>query len=133
MNVFAAILRRRCSHCRKGHIFREFWRMNEDCPECGMHFEREPGYWMTSIFIGYVVYGVVLAPLALILYFQEVPGKTLFLVLGVVILLLALPVFIYGRVIWLYVDELLDPRKDDDWVTPRDYLDVSVDNRDSNK
>lgn len=85
--------------------------MNKDCPECGIHFEREPGYWLMSVFIGYVIYGVVLAPLALILYFEEVPGKTLFLIVGVVIVLLALPVFIYARVIWLYVDELLDPRK----------------------
>lgn len=133
MNIFAAILRRRCSQCRKGAIFKGFWRMNEDCPECGIHFEREQGYWMMSVFVSYVVYGVVLVPLSLILYFQEVPGKTLFLILGVVIVLLALPVFIYARVIWLYVDELLDPRKDDGYVTPRDYLDVSIGNRDSNK
>ena len=88
---------------------------------------------MMSVFIGYVVYGVILAPLALLLYFQQVPGKTLFLIMGAVIVLLALPVFIYARVIWLYVDEMLDPRKDEGQATPRDYLDVGVDNLDSNK
>ena len=133
MNVFAAILLRRCSHCRQGKIFHGFWHMNEDCPVCSTHFEREQGYWMMSVFIGYVVYGVILAPLALLLYFQQVPGKTLFLIMGAVIVLLALPVFIYARVIWLYVDEMLDPRKDEGQATPRDYLDVGVDNLDSNK
>ena len=133
MNLFAALLLRRCSHCHKGKIFHSFWHMNEDCPECGIHFEREQGYWMMSIFISYVVYGVILAPLSLILYFQQVPGKTLFLILGTVIVVLALPVFIYARVIWLYVDELLDPRKDENKTIPQNALDVSVDSLDSNK
>ncbi|MCZ7673035.1 MAG: hypothetical protein M5U34_40900 [Chloroflexi bacterium] len=62
--------------CGEGQDFRGLWRMNEDCPVCGVHFEREQGYWMMSIFIGYVIYGVILAPAALILYFQQVPGVT---------------------------------------------------------
>lgn len=133
MNRLYAILRRRCSHCGEGQVFRGLWRMNKDCPVCGVHFEREQGYWMMSIFMGYVIYGVILAPAALILYFQQVPGVTLLLILGGLTLLLALPVFLYARVIWLHIDELLDPRKNDGWVTPRDYLDVSADSRDSNK
>ena len=133
MNVFVALLLWRCSHCRQGRIFHSFWHMNEDCPVCGTHFEREQGYWMMSVFIGYVVYGVILAPLALILYFQEVPGRTLFLILGAVIVVLALPVFIYARVIWLYVDEMLDPRKDENNTIPQNALDVSGDSLGSNK
>lgn len=133
MNFFAAILLRRCSHCRKGRIFRGFWRMNQDCPECGIHFEREPGYWMMSVFIGYVMYGVILAPVALVLYFQQVPMQTSFIIMGVLIAVLTLPVFIYARVIWLYIDELLDPRKDDKKVTSPVFLDVGVDTPDSNK
>ena len=133
MNMIVAILLRRCSHCRQGKIFRGVWRMNEACPECGIHFEREQGYWMMSVFIGYVMFGVILAPLALILYFQQVPWQTSLTIMGVLIFLLALPIFVYARVIWLYIDELLDPRQDDGWSTPRDYLDASVDTLDSNK
>lgn len=133
MNRFAAILRRRCPHCCQGNVFRSLWHMNEDCPVCGVHFEREQGYWMMSVFMGYVIYGVILAPAALILYFQNVPGVVMLAILAGITLLLALPVFLYARVIWLHIDERLDPRKDDGWVTPRDYLDVSVGNRDSNK
>ena len=88
---------------------------------------------MMSVFIGYVVYGVILAPLALILYIQQVPGKTIFLILGAVIVVLALPVFIYARVIWLYVDELLDPRKDEKDANLQNALDAVVDSLDSNK
>ncbi|MFO7681259.1 MAG: DUF983 domain-containing protein [Chloroflexota bacterium] len=133
MNFLAAILLRRCAHCRQGKIFRSLWRMNEDCPQCGIHFEREQGYWMMSVFIAYVMYGVILAPAALALYFRQTPTNTLFIVLGVLIALLAVPTFIYARVIWLYIDELLDPRQDGGWVTPRDYLGVDADSLDSNK
>ncbi|PID85807.1 MAG: hypothetical protein CSA11_07050 [Chloroflexi bacterium] len=133
MNMIAAILLRRCSHCRQGKIFRGVWRMNEDCPECGTHFEREQGYWMMSVFIGYVMFGVILAPLALVLYFQQVAWQISLTIMGVLIFLLALPVFVYARIIWLYIDELFDPRQDEDWSTPRDYLDVGVGSFGSNK
>jgi uncharacterized protein (DUF983 family) len=133
MNMITAILLRRCSHCREGNIFRGFWRMNQECPVCDTRFEREQGYWMMSVFIGYVMYGVILAPVALLLYFQRVPIETSFIIMGVLIVLLTVPVFVYARVIWLYIDELLDPRKDDGWVTPRDYLGVDADILDSNK
>jgi uncharacterized protein (DUF983 family) len=133
MNRITAILLRRCSHCRQGKIFRGWWRMNQDCPKCGIHFEREQGYWMMSVFMGYVMYGAVLAPVALVLYFMQVSMLTSFIIMGALIVLLILPVFMYARVIWLHIDELLDPRKDDNWVTPRDYLSVDSDILDSNK
>ncbi|MBE2224244.1 MAG: DUF983 domain-containing protein [Anaerolineae bacterium] len=107
--------------------------MNQDCPACGIHFEREQGYWMMSVFIGYVMYGVILAPVALVLYFQQVPMNTSFIIMGVLIALLTVPIFIYARVIWLYIDELLDPRKDDKKVPTQASLDVGVDTLDSNK
>ena len=86
-----------------------------------------------SVFIGYVMYGVVLAPVALALYFMQVPMQTSFIIMGALIVLLIPPVFMYARVIWLHIDELLDPRKDDNWVTPREYLGVDSDILDSNK
>lgn len=133
MNGFVSILRRQCSHCRQGNIFQGLWRMNETCPECGIRFEREQGYWMVSVFLGYVLYGVVLIPLTLALYFQQVPANISFPLVGVIVVLMALPVFIYARVIWLYLDELLDPREDVETVTPEGFLDAGVDIPDSNK
>ena len=133
MNGLVAILRRRCSHCREGNIFQGLWRMNETCPECGIRFEREQGYWMVSVFLGYVLYGVVLIPLTLALYFKQVPASISFPVVGIIVAVMALPVFIYARVIWLYLDELLDPREDIETVIPQDFLDVGSDSLDSNK
>lgn len=110
MNYLTAILRLRCSHCREGQVFRSFLRMNENCPHCNTHFEREQGYWMMSVFVGYVIYFAILGPISLLLYFQKTPLLTILAIVGVLIALLAIPIFIYSRVIWLHIDELLDPR-----------------------
>jgi uncharacterized protein (DUF983 family) len=110
MNRLTAILNLRCSHCREGRVFRAFLRMNENCPHCGSHFEREQGYWMMSVFVGYVIYFAILGPISLILYFQQATLSTILLIDGILIALLAIPIFIYSRVIWLHIDELLDPR-----------------------
>ncbi len=132
MNWLLAILRLRCSHCRKGPVYKSWGRMNETCPHCGIHFEREQGYWMMSVFIGYVMYFVILGPLSLVLYLQQTPFITLMFLDGVLIFLLALPIFIYARVIWLYIDELLDPRTEEP-ANPPDFLTPAADNPDSNK
>ena len=40
-----SILRQRCPRCLEGKIYVGFLRMNDDCPLCNLHFEREEGYW----------------------------------------------------------------------------------------
>jgi uncharacterized protein (DUF983 family) len=110
MNRLAAIARRRCSHCQEGQVFRSFLHMHQNCPHCGVRFEREQGYWMMSIFVGYVIYFAILGPISLLLYLQGRPLLTILAIMGGIIVLLAVPIFIYARVIWLHVDELLDPR-----------------------
>ena len=86
--------------------------MYSDCPVCGTHFEREVGYWSMSIFMGYVIYFVLLFPFLLVLYFAGVPMQTFLIIAGVALVLLVPVVFHYGRVLWLHVDEILDPRPD---------------------
>lgn len=110
MNRLAAILRRRCAHCLTGAVFSGPVRMNETCPHCGIRFEREQGYWMMSVFVGYVMFFAILGPISLILYFQDIPLLPLLSILGGALLLLIGPIFVYARVIWLHIDELLDPR-----------------------
>ena len=34
---------RRCPRCGSGHLFRRYFTMVDDCPRCGLHFEREQG------------------------------------------------------------------------------------------
>ena len=85
--------------------------MNEDCPVCGLHFTREPGYFLGAMYFSYALAIVVLGTLMLI-------GALLWpsLDLGLVVLLAAvvyLPfvplVFRYSRVMWIHFDRWFWP------------------------
>lgn len=48
-------LSRRCWQCGSGGLFRHWTRMVDDCPRCGLHFERVEGYWLGSIALNLTV------------------------------------------------------------------------------
>ena len=58
MSTASAILRQMCPRCRSARIFRKsiftgFPRMHECCPNCGLKFEREQGYFLGAMYISY--------------------------------------------------------------------------------
>ena len=107
-----ALLKLRCSHCLQGRVFASLWRMHETCPVCGIRFEREQGYFMMAIFVGYVLSIALLAPVLLALYLIGVTLYVYVLASVLVLFLLSPFIFRYGRVIWLHIDEILDPRRE---------------------
>jgi len=50
-----------CPRCHKGHLFINKnpykiigWdKMNTDCQHCGLHFEREPGFFQGAMYVSY--------------------------------------------------------------------------------
>ena len=38
-----------CPLCGSGHLFRWWLIMEEDCPQCDLHFERIEGHWIGAI------------------------------------------------------------------------------------
>lgn len=113
MKRLAAILKLCCSHCLQGQVFASLWRMYETCPVCGIRFEREQGYFMMAVFVGYVLSIVMLVPLLLVLYLVDVSPYVYIVASALLLVFLSPFIFRYGRVIWLHIDELLDPRRDD--------------------
>jgi len=49
----------RCPRCGTGRLFRGWFRMHDGCTSCGLSFEREPGFYLGSIYINYGVTVVV--------------------------------------------------------------------------
>ena len=45
----------RCARCGSGHLFHGYFTMVPDCPRCGLHFEREQGYWAGALAINIIV------------------------------------------------------------------------------
>ncbi len=106
-----ALLRLRCPNCRKGAVFFGVMSMHQQCPRCRYVFEREPGYFLGAIAIGYFLGVAVVCAVAVLLYlaWPSVGWEWAFS-LGLVGYLLVTPVvFRYARVAWMYADNWLDP------------------------
>ncbi|MCS6832286.1 MAG: DUF983 domain-containing protein [Flammeovirgaceae bacterium] len=60
----AAMLQMKCPQCREGHLFmypqahfhlKKFNKMHKNCPVCGLHYEREPGFFFGAMYISYAL------------------------------------------------------------------------------
>jgi uncharacterized protein (DUF983 family) len=107
-----AIFGLRCPHCLQGRVFHGWFRMNPTCTVCGVQFEREQGYFMMAVFVGYVMSFFIAVPALVVVYFTLRPSPWGYLWWTLLILLLAMPfIFHYARVVWMHLDELMDPRR----------------------
>jgi uncharacterized protein (DUF983 family) len=116
-SALAGILTRRCSRCREGQVFRSTWVMYDDCPTCGLDFDRgEPGYFTGAMYVSYALVIPVIAFLTLIEHLI-VPHWSLFrlVVLATLFCLPSTPlIWQYSRVIWIYFDRYFDPEDEQD-------------------
>ena len=85
--------------------------MHEHCPHCGVRYEREPGYFLNSMFVAYTVGFLVLVPSALLLAWWYVSVLTFTIVIAVEAIVIWPIIFRYSRAIWVHLDQVLDPRK----------------------
>lgn len=101
----------RCPLCRNGRIFSAPMTMHAQCPACRYVFEREPGYFLGAIVIGYILGVVLVAALGVLTHVAwPALGWEWSFVAGVALYLPFTPaVFRYSRTIWMYVDNWLDP------------------------
>lgn len=109
------ILAQRCPRCRMGRMFRySIWRgwpgMFEQCPVCDLRFEREPGYFLGAMYISFVLGVLIVAVVAAVIW-----GITGWRITNATIgaLLLFLPlapaITLFARVLWIYLDQTVDP------------------------
>ena len=111
MSRLRAIARLRCPRCMDGAVFESLWRMHPLCPRCKLKYEREQGYFVGAM---YVSYGMALAlgtPLAVaLMVFGDFSANQSVLTVGAIIPFLTPLLFRYSRVLWMHLDQLLDPR-----------------------
>jgi uncharacterized protein (DUF983 family) len=115
MNL-GAILSGRCPRCLDGRIFPDTFLgavglMNARCSICGLPFLREAGYFLGAMYVSYGLGVLTILPVGLIL--AIVLEWPLWVVIPLVILqtVLSMPLFLrFSRVIWLHVDQAIDPR-----------------------
>jgi len=85
--------------------------MYESCPVCGLKFEREQGYFLGAM---YVSYGLSIVPVLLfVLLIWKVTGWRYDVsIAAAFVLYLPFVPFVtrFARVVWMYIDQAVDPR-----------------------
>jgi uncharacterized protein (DUF983 family) len=115
ISTVSAILRQMCPRCRAARIFRKsiftgFPRMHECCPNCGLKFEREQGYFLGAMYISYGLALITIVALGLLLWaltswsLQKIALWAILLFLP-----LAPTLTLFSRVLWIYLDQAFDP------------------------
>jgi uncharacterized protein (DUF983 family) len=111
-SAIGGILRKYCPNCRRGHIFASLWKMNENCPVCGLDFDRgDPGYFTGAMYASYAMAIPLIAVLTVIEYLI-LPGWSLFrlVLLASAISTPLIPwIWQYSRILWIYFDRFFDP------------------------
>jgi hypothetical protein len=86
--------------------------MHPRCLQCGHSFEREPGYFLGSIYFNYGATAILVTGAYFIGYFlTEIPNS--WLLNGLLVFCCAFPLwfFRYARSLWMGMDELFDSRR----------------------
>jgi hypothetical protein len=91
-------------------LWRGVLAMYERCPVCALKYQREPGYFVGAMYIGY---GLMLPPAVLIYlaisHFADWSPNAVLLCTFVAYLPLVPPVIRWARVLWIYFDQSVDP------------------------
>ncbi len=98
---------RRCPRCGGGKLFHKWFKMVPDCPRCGLHFEREEGYWTGAIAVNTIIIGgifTVVFVISMALTVPDIPWVTI--LMAVIPIMTVGPVLVYpfSKTIWLAID-----------------------------
>lgn len=85
----------RCPRCGAGHLFRRYFHLVDDCPRCGLHFEREAGYFAGALAVNIICVGGLFAIVFIALLAATIPEIPVVSILVVVV-----PIVIVGPIVW---------------------------------
>ena len=100
-------LTRRCARCGSRHLVRLWFSMVADCPRCGLHLEREAGYWTGAMAINVILVGgvfTVLFVIAIALTIPDVPVVPLLAFFVPFMALGPLVAYPFSKTVWVAID-----------------------------
>ncbi len=95
--------------------------MVDDCPRCGLTFQRDPGQWYGSWFLNICLSQVLVIGLVLggaIIAYPDPPLLALGLVGGVITIFFPIWFFPYSRMLWVAIDIAMRPLEWSEGVDP---------------
>jgi uncharacterized membrane protein len=81
--------------------------MVADCPRCGLHFEREAGYWTGALAINTILVGglfTIVFVIALVLTVPDVPVAPLLAIVVPIVLIGPLVAYPFSKTLWQRLD-----------------------------
>ena len=115
--------RLRCPRCGEGRLFVGWFRMYSHCYKCRLRYEREPGYFLGSVYINYGLTALLLIVIYLGMYFSNIPQRHLDTRFGQINLHLTISLAFavifplcfhrYARSLWMAFDQFWDPSRDE--------------------
>jgi uncharacterized protein (DUF983 family) len=106
---------KRCARCGRGGLFRRWVTIVPDCPRCGLHFEREAGYWAGALAINIILIGGVFAVVFVVTLVLTAPDIPVVPLLAVLVPLMVIgPILLYpfSKTLWVAVDRAFLQRLD---------------------
>ena len=100
-------LTRRCARCGSRHLFKHWMTMVPDCPRCGLHFEREQGYWAGALAINMILVGGLFAiafGIAIVLTLPDIPVGPLLAILVPIMIIGPIVAYPFSKTIWVAID-----------------------------
>jgi Protein of unknown function (DUF983) len=105
-------LRLRCPLCGRGKLYRNWFVMHPACSHCGVKFEREPGFFLGSIYINYgLTVLIVSIAYPVLLFGYGLPETPLLIGSLAFTLFFPMLLFPWARSLWLGFDQWHDPRE----------------------
>jgi hypothetical protein len=103
----------RCPRCCEGRIYLRGIQMHERCPTCNLRFEREPGYFLGSL---YISYGAAIVFLLSEIWLISMVLPTVDLGWIALIAIVGFVPFVpmvtrYARVMWIFFDRWVWPTR----------------------
>jgi len=84
--------------------------MQERCPNCGLRFEREQGYFLGAMYISYGLALITIVALGLLLWASTAWSLQKITLWAILLFLpLAPTLTLFSRVLWIYLDRAIDP------------------------
>jgi len=86
--------------------------MHDRCPVCDLKFDREPGYFLGAMYVSYGLGLVIVVFIAALLWSITDWWITKDTIWAIVLFLpLAPTVTLLARVLWIYLDQAIDPER----------------------
>ena len=87
--------------------------MHDRCPNCGLRFHREPGYFLGAMYVSYGLALAVIAAFGTALWALTSWRIDKIAICAVLLFLPFAPMLtLLARVLWIYFDQKIDPETD---------------------